>query len=122
MVLLQHQASLYTRALDMSNIVFAPAGLLWGKVIACYIDDVSVERRFKVEHTAMHDKNYFLGSALHEHKHPDAKRYHQLSQARKTRYRAKFEEWAKNKNPNVKKCAEVWRTFIALSVAAMLGD
>lgn len=118
---LEHQASLYARA---ANVVFAPSSLLWGKIISyCAYDVATPARRFKVvDHTAMHDRNYFLGSALHEHKHPDAKRYHQLSQARKTKYREKFATWAASKNPHMKKHAQVWPTYLALVVASELGD
>jgi hypothetical protein len=68
-----------------------------------------------------HNDNYFFGSALQHHKHPDAKMYHGMSQRGKTRFRTEFEKRGRSRHPHMAKHAEVWKTYHALQIAASLG-
>lgn len=114
-------AALYARAAASLNSPLSPQ-INWSTVFQVYVDTGRFSTQTKEEQLReIHQANYFLGSALHEHKHPDAKKYHNLSQPQKTAYRTKFRTWAESPHPHMKKHAAVWKTFTVLQVAANLG-
>jgi hypothetical protein len=100
-----------------TRLISPPPGSLLTTIIHddWWIDPMEVTRRI------MQNDNYFFGSALQHHKHPDAKMYHGMSQRGKTRFRTEFEKRGRSKHPHMAKHAEVWKTYQALIIAASLG-
>ena len=99
-----------------------PVLINWGTVFQAHVGKRFSTQTGEEQLREIHQYNYLLGSALHEHKHPDAKKYHNLSQPQKTAYREKFRTWAESPSPHMKKHAAVWKTFTVLQVAANLGE
>lgn len=104
--------------IDLGSLKFPPPSGNWPSLKAI----IQNEWLQVVDRDPTHEDNYWFGSALHHHKHPDARKYHKLGQTQKTRYREQFERRAKSTHPHMKKYGEIWRSYCAMAVAARLGD
>jgi hypothetical protein len=80
-----------------------------------------IERTAEDDRQVVHDHNYFFGSALQHHKHPDAKKYHAMSQRSKTTYRKFFERHLKPSQKHKFRDNEIFKTYQKLVNAASLG-
>jgi hypothetical protein len=99
----------------------------WSKIPPLVIldDDIFfhdlIEKITEDDRQVVHDHNYFFGSALQHHKHPDAKKYHAMSQRSKTTYRKFFERRLKLSQKHKLRDKEIFETYQKLVSVASLG-
>jgi hypothetical protein len=95
----------------------------WSKILPLVIHDEIIFSELTAEddRQVVHDHNYFFGSALQHHKHPDAKKYHAMSQRSKTVYRKYFERHLKPSQKHKLRDKEIFETYQKLVNAASLG-